>query len=233
MACVGAPPGCVLAAGPPARPGWPRRRRCVALKRRWRAWASSNGAPTYDGGRGVRRARGTQAGSEVGRVGANATGGEARARCTRGGGQGELWGSLQGRETVCGGGRRPHPGAAPRRLRGSATPRRRKHLRAKLGCHAVPSFQRAYFEPAADRQVLRGRRTCCPLRVRSCAGGCGAYGGAGEGEQGEQPRLLAACTCGIDAWGGGVGWAAPGAGGAGGRRTWRVNLRHLAASATV
>ena len=164
MACVGAPPGCVLAAGPPARPGWPRRRRCVALKRRWRAWASSNGAPTYDGGRGVRRARGTQAGSEVGRVGANATGGEARARCTRGGGQGELWGSLQGRETVCGGGRRPHPGAAPRRLRGSATPRRRKHLRAKLGCHSVPSFQRAYFEPAADRQVLRGRRTCCPLR---------------------------------------------------------------------
>ena len=130
----------------------------------WRAWASSNGATTHDGGRGVRRARGTQAGSEVGRVGANATGGEARARCTRGGGQGELWGSLQGRETVCGGGRRPHPGAAPRRLRGSATPRRRKHLRAKLGCHSVPSFQRAYFEPAADRQVLRGQRTCCPLR---------------------------------------------------------------------
>ena len=43
-------------------------------------------------------------------MGANATGGEARARCTRGGGQGELWGSLQGRETVCGGGQ----AAAPR-----------------------------------------------------------------------------------------------------------------------
>ena len=53
-AYAGAPPGCALAAGSPARPGWPRRRRCVALKRCWRAWASSNGAPTHErrGGRG-------------------------------------------------------------------------------------------------------------------------------------------------------------------------------------
>ena len=92
-------------------------------------------------------------------------GGEARARCTRGGGQGGLWGSCRAVRRCAGGGRRPHPGAAPRRLRGSATPRRRKHLRAKLGCLLSLLFSvHADFEPAADRQVLRGRRTCCPLR---------------------------------------------------------------------
>ena len=169
----------------------------------------------------MRRARGAQVGSEVERVGTNARRGEVRARRARGGGWGQLWGSMRGCETVCGGG----GGRTRGRRHGafgygdSSSPR---HLREKLGCACVLSFPRASFGTGADPQIHRGRRTCCPLRgalVRVAA--VPINGGAGEGEQGEQTGLLAAGTCGIGARGRRVGWAAR-------RSGWSGREAHLA-----
>lgn len=181
----------------------------------------------------MRRARGAQVGSEVERVGTNARRGEVRARRARGGGWGQLWGSMRGCETVCGGGRRAHPGAAPRCLRV------RRLLVAKTPARKVRVCLCTFFSARILWDRCRppdssGSAHLLSVARRSCVDGCSAYGGAEEGEQGEQPRLLAACSAGsMHVLGGGVGSAAPGAGGAGGRRTWRDNLRHLAASVTV
>ena len=70
-----------------------------------------------------------------------------------------------------GAGRRAHPGAAPQRLRRSATPHRQKHLREKVGYARPPSFQRASFGPAGGD--WSGRRQALPSPERDCARGGG------------------------------------------------------------
>ena len=168
----------------------------------------------------MRRARGAQVGSEVERVGTNARRGEVRARRARGGGWGQLWGSMRGCETVCGGGRRAHPGAAPRCLRV------RRLLVAKTPARKVRVCLCTFFSARILWDRCRppdssGSAHLLSVARRSCAGGRGAYGGAGEGEQGEQTGLLAARTCGIGARGRRVGWAAR-------RSGWSGREAHLA-----
>ena len=70
-----------------------------------------------------------------------------------------------------GAGRRAHPGAAPQRLRRSATPHHQKHLREKVGYARPPSFQRASFGPAGGD--WSGRRQALPSPERDCARGGG------------------------------------------------------------
>ena len=161
-------------------------------------------------------------------MGTNARRGEIRARRARGGGWGQLWGSMRGCETVCGGGRRAHPGAwsGPRwgRRHGafgygdSSSP---KHLRQKVRVCLCTFLSARILWDRCRPPDSSGSAHLLSVARRSCAGGRDAYGGAGEGEQGEQPRLLATCTCGIDAWGGGVGWAAR-------RSGWSGREAHLA-----
>ena len=87
----------------------------------------------------------------------------------------------------------------------------------------LPLALRVVDLPQSVREeLLRGRRTCCPLRgalVRVAA--VPINGGAGEGEQGEQTGLLAAGTCGIGARGRRVGCAAR-------RSGWSGREAHLA-----